>query len=418
MPPVNQAALSAGVIAVSVAVAAAIAVYESPELRRMADDLRRKIAIALHSLGDNIQPDQRPNPQDPLFNRPEDAEGFMQSRAEPGVDADEETKRRQREELMYWNSLRLQKKDQEGAASQKDPQQQQQTPPPVPQKPTYGSTFDDFLHRDRSSPQGTYVFNTGADPRQEDEGLLRRRGPEGVRGFRSWTPVNPFADENGIELDEQHPVMQPNIISPGRDEMSDIYSATATEPASPVQKPATAGMPTSADMPTSAAIFPASADHNISAVLFDAAAHLDLQKRQRPASEDSHTVERELGEDEYMTAGQDDTDRDAYASIQAWAQDSHNSNPGFYSPLPVSPSAPMSEPELISEGVLTPTDSVSVISSSEDLGNATAPAANTQDATVYYDVVSDDEDDGIATPVSWSEVGSVISESDAGHVRA
>ncbi|KAL8384479.1 hypothetical protein RB599_006690 [Gaeumannomyces hyphopodioides] len=349
----------------------------------MADDLRRKIAIALHSLGDNIQPDQRPNPQDPLFNRPEDAEGFMQSRAEPGVDADEETKRRQREELMYWNSLRLQKKDQEVAASQKDPQQHQQTPPPVPHKPTYGSTFDDFLYRDRSSPQGTYVFNTGADSRQDDEGLLRRRGPEG-----------------------------PNIISPGRDEMSDIYSATATQPASPVQKPATA------DMPSSAAVFPASADHNISAVLFDAAAHLDLQKRQQPASEDSHTVERELGEDEYMTAGQDDTDRDAYASIQAWAQHSQNSNPGFYSPLPVSPSAPMSEPELVSEGALTPTDSVSVISSSEDLGNETAPVANGQDATVYYDVVSDDEDDGIATPVSWSEVGSVISESDAGHVRA
>lgn len=411
MPPVNQAALSAGVIAVSVAVAAAIAVYESPELRRMADDLRRKIAIALHSLGDNIQPAQGPNPQDPLFNRPEDAEGFMQSRAEPGVDADEETKRRQREELMYWNSLRLQKKDQEDAASQRDSQQHQQTPPPVPHKPTYGSTFDDFLHRDRSSPQGTYVFNTGADPRQDDEGLLRRRGPEGVRGLRSWTPANPFADENGIELDEQHPVMQPNIISPGRDEMSDIYSATATESTSPVQKPATA------DIPPFAAVFPASADHNISAVLFDAAAHLDLQKRQQPASEDSHTIERELGEDEYMTAGQDDTDRDAYASVQAWAQDPQNSNPGFYSPLPVSPSAPMSEPELISEGVLTP-DSISVISSSEDLGNETAPAANGQDATVYYDVVSDDEDDGIATPVSWSEVGSVISESDAGHDRA
>ncbi|KLU81800.1 hypothetical protein MAPG_00881 [Magnaporthiopsis poae ATCC 64411] len=406
-------AAKAGVIAVSVAVAAAIAVYESPELRRMADDLRRKIAIALHSLGDNIQPGHRPNQQDPIFNRPEDAEGFMQSRAEPGVDADEETKRRQREELMYWNSLRLQKKDQEDATSQKGPQEHQQTPPPVPPKSTYGSTFDDFLHRDRSSPQGTYVFNTGADPRQDDEGLLRRRGPEGVSGLRSWAPANPFADENGIELDEQHPVMLPNIISPGRDEMSDIYSATATEPASPVQKPA------AADAPCSATVFPASADHNISAVLFDAAAHLDLQARQQPASEDSHTIERELGADEYMTAGQEDTDRDAYASIQAWAQDSQNSDPGFYSPLPASPSAPMSEPELVSEGALTPTDSVSVISSSEDLGNATASAANGQDATVYYDVVSDDEEeDGIATPVSWSEVGSVISESDAGQVRA
>ena len=77
MPPVNQAVLaSAGIIAVSVAVAAAIAIYESPEIRRAAEDLRRRIAIALHSLGDNLDPGR----QDPLFNRPEDAEGFMQSR--------------------------------------------------------------------------------------------------------------------------------------------------------------------------------------------------------------------------------------------------------------------------------------------------------------------------------------------------
>ena len=36
--------------------AAAIAVYESPQARQFAEDLRRKIAIALHSLGDEINP--------------------------------------------------------------------------------------------------------------------------------------------------------------------------------------------------------------------------------------------------------------------------------------------------------------------------------------------------------------------------
>src|SRR6266566_2095404 len=112
MPPVNHAAISAGVIALSVAVAAAIAVYESPELRRLADDLRRRIAIALHSLGDGITPPAR----EPRFNRPEDAEGFLQSRgvaahSDPGIDADEESRRRQREELVYWNRIHLEKKE-------------------------------------------------------------------------------------------------------------------------------------------------------------------------------------------------------------------------------------------------------------------------------------------------------------------
>ncbi|RWA03961.1 hypothetical protein EKO27_g11143, partial [Xylaria grammica] len=75
MPPINPAA-TVGIIAVSVAVAAAVAIYESPELRRMTDDLRRRIAIALHAFGDTITPQEREN----LFNRPEDAEGFLTSR--------------------------------------------------------------------------------------------------------------------------------------------------------------------------------------------------------------------------------------------------------------------------------------------------------------------------------------------------
>jgi hypothetical protein len=98
-------------MAVSVAVATAIAIYESPELRRYADDVRRRIAMALYTVGDGINPPHR----EPLFNRPEDSEGFLQSRrgpgAEPGVDADDETRRRQREELLYWNSIRMKKQE-------------------------------------------------------------------------------------------------------------------------------------------------------------------------------------------------------------------------------------------------------------------------------------------------------------------
>jgi hypothetical protein len=125
MPPANHVVLASGAaVAVSVAVAAAIALYESPELRRYADDVRRRIAIALHSIGDGINPPDR----DPLFNRPEDANGFFESRrgegAEPGVDADEETRRRQREELMYWNSIRLQKEQEKAAAEVNEKEQQ------------------------------------------------------------------------------------------------------------------------------------------------------------------------------------------------------------------------------------------------------------------------------------------------------
>ncbi|KAK0722297.1 hypothetical protein B0T26DRAFT_211978 [Lasiosphaeria miniovina] len=383
MPPVNHVALtSAGIIVVSVAVAAAIAVYESPEVRRMADDLRRRIAIALHSLGDNVDP----NRQDPMFNRPEDAEGFLQSGAESGVDADEETRRRQREELMYWNAQREEMKE----------KVRRERPSPSHR----GSTFDDFLTEDKTAPErGTLVFNTGADIRGPEDGLVRRRGIEGLQGLRGLNAsviANPFSDEHGIDFDD-HPGMeldeQELMLAPGREEiMSDIYEATPRDPRSPVSRTVS---------PQSKPVVPE--------VLFDFDS--DSQPRTQSATVEqdqfttpprSVTLDRELADDEFMTAGQDDR-QEAYSSIQAWAQGSH---PGFYSPLPVSPQAPLSEAEYVSHGDLTPTDSVSLAGSGEDIGNYAASSKGGD-----YDVLSDDED-GIATPNSWSEVGSVVSSND------
>jgi len=379
MPPVNHAAISAGVIALSVAVAAAIAVYESPELRRMADDLRRRIAVALHSIGDGITPPER----EPLFNRPEDAEGFLRSRgispgaADSGVEGDEETLRQQREELMYWNRLHLEK---QGGEQEKQPEGEEPQPQLLARR---GSSFDDFLAEDKNAERGTYVFNTGADVRGVDEGLVRRRGTEGVRGLNSSIYHNPFGDEHGIDIDER-PVLEPNLITPADEEsMSDMYDAT------PVIGSATLASPPP-----------------VPVYMLDRDVHTQTR------TDGTHLVERELSEDEFMTAGQDDAS-EAYASIQAWAQ---GSSPGFYSPLPVSPAAPLSEPEVISEGALTPAYSASLAGSGVDVAN---DARSERSATEgrYYDVMSDDED-GVATPNSWSEVGSVVSESEAGAVRS
>ncbi|KAI8153637.1 hypothetical protein K4K54_011932 [Colletotrichum sp. SAR 10_86] len=373
MPGVNHGALaSAGVIAVSVAVAAAIAIYESPEIRRYADELRRRIAVALHSLGENIDPEDRP----PMFNRPEDAEGFMQSRGAPeaGVDADDETRRRQREELLYWNALKVAKQEKEKMEAELADSKE------LPPAPSRGRSFDDFMRQDESSDKGTFVFNTGADVRGDEEGLIRRR-PEGVRGLNASLYANPFADEHQIDQDELPTTEEPNQLSPGHDEaLSDIYSATTRDADERPRYTAAA----IATMPA----------------LVDVAENSSETER-------SATLDRELGSEEYMTAGQDDRD-DAYASIQAWAQGSSPSN--FYSPLPMSPPVPMSEPELVSDGELTPTDSASLAGSGEDVANDAA-SSRAGDTGRYYDVLSESE--GMMTPASWSEVGSVVSESEA-----
>lgn len=352
MPPINQAAVSAGVIAVSVAVAAAIAIYESPELQRMANDLRRRIALALHSLGDGVQPENANG--EPLFNRPEDAEGFLES---SDVDADDETRRRQREELMYWNAMKLSRELEKHTLENEKQKSLSRS----------STTFDDFLQEDKTADEkGTYVYNSGADVRanEQENGVVRRRG------LNASIYANPFADEHGIDYDEH---LDDDEISPEKDEVaSDYYNATPKEiPATPVTRTMT---PES--LPPLIPVDP------------------------EPLSLEEHDS---------------DESHDAYASIQAWAQQQHShSGLDFYSPLPVTPNAPLSEMsdgELISEGQLTPTDSASVAESGVDVAN---DAASQNSSAKYYDVLSEDED-GIATPAhSWSEVGSVISESEDG----
>ncbi|KAM0259034.1 hypothetical protein ACHAQJ_003533 [Trichoderma viride] len=372
MPIAHHMVLASGaVVAVSVAVATFIAIYESPELRQYADDVRRRIAMAFYSMGDGITPPAR----QPRFNRPEDAEGFFESRrgqgAEPGVDADDETRRRQREELLYWNSIRLQ---QQGTENQ---QLNSSDPPPRPRKIHRGSTFDDFLQPDSTAEQGTYVFNSGADTR--DFGGLRRRG-EGARGFMSPAYSNPFADEHHIDADEIQDAHIARQLAPEQSEiMSDIYSATTRE---------------DHEERRSVTLEPVSPSPLI-----------DVAQLPAPSQSPPPTLERELADDEYMSAGQEDRHH-VHATIQAWAQESSRD---FYSPLPVTPVAPMSEPDVISDGELTPTDSISLAGSGEDIAND-ALSSEHDGSGRYMDVMSESE--GMATPASWSEVGSVISEND------
>ncbi|KAI1819494.1 hypothetical protein F4861DRAFT_137085 [Xylaria intraflava] len=373
MPFINSGLSTAGVIAVSVAVAVAVAIYESPELQNMAADLRRRIAIALHALGDSITPQEREN----IFNRPEDAEGFLQSRGfgargMPGVDADDASLRRQREELLYWNAVRENKKE-KGSEDEKRQRRRASTA---------ASSFDDFLQQDATAEKGALIFQSSHEL-QNREGLIRRR-VENMRGLNPSTYTDPFADEHGIEDDI---AFENNLMSPEQDEISDIYSATDIGTSQP---PQTAAHPS---LVGSVGALPS----------YSQPESQPQMSQPQPVPSPS---ERELGADEYMTASQEPLDgSDAYSSIQAWAQGtSHNSS--FYSPLPVSPVS-ASETDFITDGELTPTDSASLV----DVADRPASSWSS-------DVMSDDE--AIATPASWTEVGSVVSmnDSEGGAVHA
>ncbi|KAL1872312.1 hypothetical protein VTK73DRAFT_1622 [Phialemonium thermophilum] len=390
MPPVNHGALaSAGIIAISVAVAAAIAVYESPELRRMADDVRRRIAIALHSLGDDINP----RPREPLFNRPEDAEGFLRSQAshETGVDADDETRRRQREELMYWNAMREEKLRRGGIQAEADAVSEKLD---VSAKTdVQGSSFDDFLRQDAQAEKGTYVFNTGAETRPTEGGEIRHRGLRGVQGLNASVYANPFSDENGIDFTSDHTdlLAEPSELrslaavpvqkDDGDEAMSlDIYNATEPAVSETLERPSSPG-----DVITDFHSVPATQTQTESPAL----------------------VERELAPEEYMTAGQDRSE--AYESIQAWAR---NSQPSSYSPIPTYVSKGWETDSASEDGRTIATGTASSVAGS--MVDAGRDFNSLQVGTENYDVLSVDGE-GMMTPASWTEVGSVVSESDSGN---
>jgi hypothetical protein len=283
---------------------------------------------------------------------------------------------------LYWNALLLQKKQGEAAkghlAGLPDVESSR------PRAGTRGSSFDDFLRQDENAEQGTYVFNTGADVGEASIGL-RHRGQASapVPAASSSLYANPFADENYIANDEVEDLSATCTLPPKKEEhMSDIYSATTREN-DDVQSRTLDGSP---------------------ALIELLSPDLGASQHHFSSPPPPPTLERQLAENEYMSAGQEDR-QDAYASIQAWA---HDSSRNFYSPLPETPVAPVSEPEIISDGQLTPTDSISIIGSGEDLGNDARPDRQ-------FDVMSESE--GMLTPASWSEVGSVVSETE-GHAHA
>ncbi|EGS21504.1 uncharacterized protein CTHT_0033620 [Thermochaetoides thermophila DSM 1495] len=441
MPPINHAAFaSVGIVAASVAVAAAIALYESPEVRRLANDLRRRIAIALHALGDNVDPARRAG-REPRFNRPEDAEGFYQSYE---MDADEETRRRQREELLYWNAVREEQRRRERESEE---QQQSQS---------RGSTFDDFLEFDSTGDRGTLVYNSGANTRRNglDSELRQRRGntSEDIRGLQTSVISNPFSDEYGINTEEQIKLLSSSQVQLHDGAVSDIYGATPRIQSPRSQGPVAAASEILFDFESHSVS--SSAQSDFATALGDvddresqASTLQDLPPRPRtpirdvsstptahtpssntatltetvsvtPSTTSTATLEYELGEDEYMTAGQE-LDDEAYAAIQAWAHAHAQARSHTVSSAPSEISAVVeseSEAEIISEGQLTPvgSDSTSVVG---EWRNVTA--APSTDGDEY--VVSDHESeggDGIPTPGSWSDVGSVVSGSERAFGRS
>ncbi|KAI9780179.1 MAG: hypothetical protein M1835_004547 [Candelina submexicana] len=171
------------IIAASVLVAAGVAVYENPQVRQWMDQSRRKIAIALHSLGNDVQP--------------------------PSMDEDdEEERRRQRVELMYWNMKR-------------DEQRRKRK-----QREALKTSFDDMVTKEGNLKEVDTTHSTAREA-QEGEYGLRRRNDRHKEDDGGAVHPNPFADQN-----ESQVLFDRSLVDVKNEEKENpSRSSTATLPA-------------------------------------------------------------------------------------------------------------------------------------------------------------------------------------------
>lgn len=276
---------------------------------------------------------------------------------------------------MYWNAVRTENLDKEKKLRETLNKET------LPTKPR-GRSFDDFLEEDKTAESGTYVYNTGAQANPEPQLGLRNRGVRGLDLGSIY--ANPFSDEQAFEAETQRAIEE-SLMSPDASErlevMSDLYSASdAPRPPqnnntyTPIAEQL---IDISEPVPDPPVSYPSIEDLN-------------------PSTSFANMAER---------------DDSAYASIHAW---SDNTTRSFYAPpvaaaaADAAPGSPLfSDPPESVPGDLTPTDSMSLAGSSAEEVWAPRSGATSEGG----DVMSVDGE-GVSTPGSWTEVGSVVSEND------
>lgn len=332
------------IITFSLLCAAGLAIYENPQVRQWIDESRRKAAIALHSLGDELAPQSESRQVSPDASTREDEDPEAVER-----------RRRVRQEILERGRVLEERRRSKQAAKER------------------AKSFDDMVDKDGALKTEETIATSSAAEAQPEESGLRHRHTESRAAALGSAYADPFADEMGVPIMDARPSPQeqkPDPIS---------RSSTPTHPASSVSPP------TLRDSPASPPVPPKPAAYQPLRLLIDTdevSNHPSEQLLDLTPTTSASSAAADLAE---LNDGPG-LSRSDYWSVNEWAQ---NSAPAFYSP-PQSEAAGGMENH--ADGSHTGTGEHASQVGSEDM-----------------DVLSDDEA-GVSTPGSWSEVGSQVSE--------
>ncbi|KAL8966620.1 MAG: hypothetical protein Q9183_003288 [Haloplaca sp. 2 TL-2023] len=188
------------IVSISLLVAAGLAVYENPQVKQWVDENRRKIAFALHNLGDDFDPyshSRRNSSQDASTREYDTAEAV-------------ERRRQARQEILERGRRMEERRRSKQAGSAKS------------------RSFDDLVDGEGNlKTDATQATSSAAEPKAGQSGL-RNRNHEASGVALGTEAANPFADEACLgDLSE-------NTIPVQTSTHRSRSSSTATLPANPL----------------------------------------------------------------------------------------------------------------------------------------------------------------------------------------
>lgn len=360
-------------ISISLLVAAGLAVYEHPQIRQWVDESRRKIAIALHSLGDEVD-----SPSSARRNRSQDA-STQEDESPEAV----ERRRRARQEIFERGRM-MEEKRQGGHSSASN-----------------SKSFDDLVDGEGNLKNKSVQATTTAAELQPEQGLRNRAAEGAALGS---TLANPFTNETHTEY--SFATASP-VATSQRSRSSSVatLAASALPPPVPPKEPLTVPpvppkepLPGSPQEHQSQPRFTQSSDRP--RLLIDteevsnhpSEALVDFTPTTSTFSNAADLSELEHPQEQVQS-------QTSYWSVHEWAE--NHSRPEFYTPprseAARSPTVPQSEGITVEQENV---DRVSDVGSGERLSRVGSISD--------MDVLS--EAGIVSTPGSWTEVGSVVSE--------
>ncbi|KAL8762110.1 MAG: hypothetical protein Q9184_001826 [Pyrenodesmia sp. 2 TL-2023] len=372
------------IVSISLLLAAGLAVYEhNPQIKQWVDESRRKIAFALHNLGDDLDP--------PISSR---GNSFRDASAREDESAEAvERRRKARQEILERGRMMEERRRSQQARSIKS------------------KSFDDLVDEGgKLKPEAMETTSTAAETHVEQPGL-RNRSHEAQGAALGSMLANPFTDE--AHLEDSSAAAAPDHTTTQRSRSS----SAATIPASPVRPPkeplepfdqstsdhlpqSPPPVPPKEPIPDLSAQLPRFSFENQARLLVDtddisnhpSEAHVDFT----PATSAS-SVAADLSELDHHPHPSNHSQSDFW-SVHEWAE--NNSGPvRFYTP-PRSEAA-ADEPD---EGKDDSRSSNGDATSETGTGERISRVGSVSDMSIMSEV------DGINTPGSWTEVGSQVSE--------